>query len=83
MLVELKLWMPVDFVLMNVESGCEEIVLNQVRKLAGVREAYFVYGVYDIVSKIEAASMDKLREIASNLRRVDKVRSTLTMIAAT
>ncbi|MFH0848383.1 MAG: Lrp/AsnC ligand binding domain-containing protein [archaeon] len=73
--------MPVAFVLMNVESGSEETVLDQVRKLPGVREAYFVYGVYDIVSKIEDVNMDGLKEIAANLRRVDKVRSTLTMIA--
>jgi DNA-binding Lrp family transcriptional regulator len=73
--------MPFAFVLMNVESGSEESVLLEVRKLAGVKEAHFVYGVYDIVSKIEADTMDNLRQIASDMRRIDRVRSTLTMIA--
>jgi DNA-binding Lrp family transcriptional regulator len=40
-----------------------------------------VYGVYDIVAKVEADSMDKLKEIVTwKIRRLDKVRSTLTMI---
>jgi len=46
-----------------------------------VKEAHAVYGVYDIVAKVEAMTMDKLREVlASKVRRLDKVRSTLTMI---
>jgi DNA-binding Lrp family transcriptional regulator len=43
-----------------------------------------VYGVYDIVAKVEAESMDKLKEIVSwNIRRLEKVRSTLTMLVMT
>jgi len=46
-----------------------------------VKESYVVYGVYDIVAKVEADSMDKLKEIVTwKIRRLDKVRSTLTMI---
>jgi DNA-binding Lrp family transcriptional regulator len=46
-----------------------------------VKESYLVYGVYDIVAKVEADSMDKLKEIVTwKIRRLDKVRSTLTMI---
>jgi len=46
-----------------------------------VKESYIVYGVYDIIAKVEAESMDKLKEsITWNVRRLDKVRSTLTMI---
>jgi DNA-binding Lrp family transcriptional regulator len=44
-------------------------------------EVQGVYGVYDIVVKISSDSMDKLREtITWHVRRIDKVRSTLTMI---
>jgi DNA-binding Lrp family transcriptional regulator len=36
--------------------------------------------VYDVVAKVEAESMDKLTEtITWKIRRLDKVRSTLTM----
>ena len=40
-----------------------------------------VYGVYDIVSKVNAESTTALKEtVLERIRRVDKVRSTLTMI---
>ncbi len=73
--------MAMAFVLINVESGADVEVLQALKKLSNVKEAYQVYGVYDIVAKVEADSMDKLKEIVTNrVRRLDKVRSTLTTI---
>jgi len=73
--------MPLAFVLINAEIGSEDEVLQELRKLGNVKESYVVYGVYDIVAKVEADSMDKLKEIVTwKIRRLDKVRSTLTMI---
>lgn len=73
--------MPSAYVLINTEIGAEDEVLKSLRKIEAVKEAYIVYGVYDIVAKVEAESMDKLKEIVTwHIRRLDKVRSTLTMI---
>lgn len=73
--------MPVAFVLINAEIGSEDEVVVELRKLGNVKESYVVYGVYDIVAKVEADSMDKLKQIVTwKIRRLDKVRSTLTMI---
>jgi DNA-binding Lrp family transcriptional regulator len=56
-------------------------VVNELRKIDAVKEAFIVYGVYDVIVKVEADSMDKLKEIVSwKIRRLDKVRSTLTML---
>lgn len=73
--------MPIAFVLINTEIGAEEEVLKQLQSMPAVKEAYVVYGVYDIVAKVEAENMEKLKEIVSwNIRRLEKVRSTLTML---
>jgi len=73
--------MPLSFVLINAEVGSEDEVLKELRKLPMVKESYAVYGVYDIVAKVEAETMDRLKEIVtSDIRRLGKVRSTLTMI---
>lgn len=73
--------MPLSFVLINAEIGSEDEVLQELKKISNVKEAYVVYGVYDIVAKVEADSMDKLKEVVTwKVRRLDKVRSTLTMI---
>lgn len=73
--------MPAAFVLINAEIGSEEEVLKELKKVEGVDEAYIVYGVYDIIVKIKADTMDKLKDVVTwNVRRLNKVRSTLTMI---
>ncbi len=73
--------MPMAFVLINTEIGSESVVLGALKKIDAVKEAYMVYGVYDVVAKVKADTMDKLKEIVTwHVRRLDKVRSTLTMI---
>jgi len=73
--------MPIAFVLINTEIGSEGEVLAALKKIDAVKEAYMVYGVYDVVAKVQADTMDKLKEIVTwHVRRLDKVRSTLTMI---
>ncbi len=73
--------MPTAFVLINTEIGCEEEILKELKKIPNVREAYAVYGVYDIVARVEGETMDELKEVISwRIRRLDKVRSTLTML---
>jgi DNA-binding Lrp family transcriptional regulator len=69
------------FILVNVETGMENEVLQEVSKVPGVREAYLVYGVYDLLVKIEADSAGALREaVINHIRRLSGVRSTLTMM---
>jgi DNA-binding Lrp family transcriptional regulator len=73
--------MPMAFVFMNIDGGGEQEVLQQLRSIPNVKESYMVYGVYDLVAKVEAETMDKLKEIVTwKVRRLDKVRSTLTTI---
>jgi DNA-binding Lrp family transcriptional regulator len=73
--------MPMAFVLINAEIGSEEEVLKELKKVEGVVESFVVYGVYDVVAKIRADTMDKLKDVVTwHVRRLNKVRSTLTMI---
>jgi len=69
------------YVLVNVDPGYEEKVLSAVRKVEQVRDCHRVYGVYDMVVKVESSSMDSLKEIVTwKIRRLEGVRSTLTAI---
>jgi DNA-binding Lrp family transcriptional regulator len=75
--------MPRAYVLFNVGSGAEDQVLKDAQSIGGVQEAYVSYGVYDLVMKIKTESMEQLKELISHhLRRIDNVRSTLTLILA-
>jgi DNA-binding Lrp family transcriptional regulator len=73
--------MPMAFVLINADLGAEEELVKQLKSVEHVSEVYVVYGVYDIVAKVSADTMDKVKEtITWKVRRLDRVRSTLTMI---
>jgi len=70
------------YVLLNVELGSEDRVLNEVRRIPNVKDCHRVYGVYDMIAKVEAESMDSLKQIVTwKIRRLEGVRSTLTAIA--
>ena len=73
--------LPLSFVLINADLGAEDDLLKDLRGIEFVKEVYIVYGVYDIVVKIEADTLEKVKEtITWKIRRLEKVRSTLTMI---
>lgn len=73
--------MPKAYVLVNVESGFEDDVVHSLRTTSGVEEAYYSYGVYDIIIRVRAETMEQLKEmVTKRVRAVAKVRSTLTLI---
>jgi len=73
--------MNVAFVLINTDMGSENEVSKALRSIDEVKEVYGVYGVYDLVVRLEAETMQQLKDaIGSKIRRLKNVRSTLTMM---
>jgi DNA-binding Lrp family transcriptional regulator len=72
--------MPVAYLLINTESF-EPLLLKTLKSIKGVEEAYAVYGVYDIVVRTRAETMESLKDAHNRIRRLGKIRQTLTMIA--
>jgi DNA-binding Lrp family transcriptional regulator len=74
--------MVIAFVLLNVNLGTEEEVVAGLREVEGVKEAYEIFGVYDIIARLEAESAEKVRSILQErVRKLDNIRSTLTLMA--
>lgn len=73
--------MATAFVLLNAELGAETEVMNVLKMIDEVKETHLIYGVYDIIARIEADTMEDLRKVIGwKVRRLTKVRSTITMI---
>jgi len=69
------------FVLITTEVGLESNILRSLSSINECKEAYVVYGVYDILAKIEADSTQELRRIInSKIRKLKGVRNTLTIL---
>jgi DNA-binding Lrp family transcriptional regulator len=78
--------MPTTYILINSDLGSDIEIIKKIKQILdtekGIQyEVQGVYGVYDIIVKITADSMDLLRSIITNkIRKIDKVYSTLTMM---
>jgi len=69
------------YVLLNVNGGTEDDVLRQVKGVSGVEEAYVSYGVYDLVIKIKANTMQELKDVVTHkIRHIADVQSSLTLL---
>ena len=68
------------FVLINCELGVEEFVISELKEIETVREVRGVLGVYDIIVKLEAGSLDEIsKTITLKIRKVGKIRFTMTL----
>jgi len=69
------------YVLINCDRGSEENVIEELKHFENVKDVHGTFGAYDIVAKVEAKSRDTLRDtITENVRRLNNVRSTLTLM---
>ena len=74
--------MTTAYVLINCDLGYEAEVIDEAKQLEDVKEAHGVFGAYDILAKVESDSVEHLREtITWKIRRLNRVRSTLTLLA--
>ena len=73
--------MSIAFVLINTDLGEGALVEDSLKEIPEVQDVYGVYGVYDFVVRLEAETMQQLKDvITTKIRRLNHVRSTLTMI---
>ena len=69
------------YILINCEIGSEEQVITALNTVDGIKEVHGTFGAYDILAKIESAQVEDLREtITWKIRKIDKIRSTLTLM---
>ena len=69
------------YILINCEIGSEEEVITSLKSVPGIKEVHVTFGAYDILAKIESAQVEDLREtITWKIRKIDKIRSTLTLM---
>lgn len=73
--------MPEAFVFINTEPASMVKVLKALKAVEGIEEAEMVYGLYDIIVKVKADSIDSLKKIITErIRTTSKVISTTTMM---
>jgi DNA-binding Lrp family transcriptional regulator len=68
------------FVLLNCDLGAEEFIVDELKKIPQVSQAYVTFGAYDIIVEINADSQEGFDETVSlKIRRLVRVVSTMTL----
>ena len=68
---------------LNVDIGAEDRVMEELAAIPEVKAVYFVYGPYDIIIKIDAPDIEKIRSIVRDkVRKIEGIRSTTTLVVA-
>ena len=73
--------MTLAFVMVNTVPNQIESVLDKIREIEDVKEAYMLYGVYDILAVVKAETTEELKGIILRIRTVNHVLNTLTLLA--
>jgi len=69
------------YVLINCDTGFEESIIEQLKKIHDVKAVQGTLGVYDIIAEIESQKPEKLKEaIIGDIRKLIHVKSTLTLM---
>ncbi len=74
--------MTTAYVLISCDLGFDAEIVDEIKQVEDVKETHVVFGAYDIVVKLESANVENLRDIITwKIRKLNRVRSTLTLMA--
>jgi len=65
-----------------VKQGTEHDVAKRLQAMNGVTEALVTYGLWDIIVRIEAPNLSKLDALITEMRKIQEVVQTSTLVGA-
>lgn len=69
------------FLLLNMVLGYNRLYVEELENLPEVKYVYNIYGVYDVLVKVEAESVEVIKDfIAEKIRSNTDLQSSLTML---
>jgi DNA-binding Lrp family transcriptional regulator len=72
--------MSIAFALIQCDNLAVDNVIEQLKKIDSVKEIQGVFGIYDIIIKVQTKDTKTIPEIISTqIRKIDKLKSTLTL----
>ena len=70
------------FILVSCDIGAEYDLVEQLKTIDGIKNATVTYGEYDIVIEAETENEAKMNDlITTKIRKIEKIRSTITLRA--
>ena len=74
--------MATAYVLISCDLGFDAEIVDEIKQLEDVKEVHGIFGAYDIIVKLESDNVENLKDVITwKIRKLNKVRSTLTLMA--
>lgn len=68
---------------MNCKLGEEQEIIQELKKIVGIKEAHGTFGLYDIVAQIECTTDEKIQEIVTQqIRKILKIQTSMTLTSS-
>ncbi len=67
------------FILLNCDLGAEEYVVDELKQMQDVSNAYLTFGAYDVIAEIQTEDQDGFEKAIAIIRKLSRVVSTMTL----
>jgi len=69
------------YVMISTELGSEEQVVKNLKTIPQIKETYIVYGIYDLITRVEFVDKQELSEvIMRKIRGTPGIKNTITLM---
>ena len=67
------------FILLNCDLGAEEYILEELKQIQDISNAYLTFGAYDLIVEIQVESQEGFTKVIAAVRKLSRVVSTMTL----
>ena len=71
--------MHTGFILLNCDLGAEEYIVDELKQMQKVKNAYQTFGAYDIIAEIQTEDQEEFEKAIAVIRKLSRVVSTMTL----
>jgi DNA-binding Lrp family transcriptional regulator len=72
--------MHVGYILLNCDLGAEEYIVEELKHIPEVKNAYLTFGAYDVIAEVHANTQEDFEKtVSSKIRKLARVVSTMTL----
>ncbi len=67
------------FILLNCDLGAEEYIVDKLKQMQDINNAYLTFGAYDVIAEIQTENQNEFEKVVAGIRKLSRVVSTMTL----
>jgi DNA-binding Lrp family transcriptional regulator len=67
------------FILLNCDLGAEEYIVDELKQMQNISNAYLTFGAYDVIAEIQTENQEEFERVIATIRKLSRDVSTMTL----